>query len=362
MTTQYSPSTDPEKMYRKTSDIGTTHSLNMPPNPLPLNPAQLSMILGWDKIGEQCSKINWEQPDWFPRGFVTMLVGEAGIGKSFLLLRIAGCYTNGWDWIDGNPFSGEQGRVVWCEGESAQLLNHNRALELGLDLRKMLSLFEDPFIDFRFDDEHHRQRLSDLAARDDVKLIVIDSLSGIHLGDENSTEMNKIIKFFAELARNTGKSILISHHRKKRNPFDKGSINLDSIRGSSSIVQNTRMVWAVDQPDPKDNQKRLKVIKSNLGLLPDPIGFLITSKGIEYQPLNEKKSKRQIELAKEFLCDVLSSGSVLASEVENLAEQKSITKRTLDSAKGEIGVISNKSREVNGAWVWCLPKPPDSDE
>ena len=119
------------------------------------------------------------------------------------------------------------------------------------------------------------------------------------------------------------------------------------------------MVWAVDQPDPNNNQKRLKVIKSNLGLLPDPIGFLITSKGIEYQPLNEKKSTRQIDLAKEFLCDVLSSGSVLASEVVSLAEQKNITKRTLDSAKQELGVTSNKSKEVNGVWFWSLPITPD---
>lgn len=348
-----------DKFYRRQSDIGLEHTISSHPTPLPTNPAQLTLDLGWDKIEKLCSEIVWDQKDWLPRGYVTMLVGESGVGKSYLLLRIAGCYTNGWNWIDGSNFQGERGFVVWCEGEAAQLLNHNRSIQWGLETRKILSPFDDPFIDFNFENENHRIRITELANHPAVRSIIIDSLSGIHHGDENSTAMNATVKFFAELGRNTGKPIIISHHLKKRNSYEKGNITLDDIRGSSSIVQNTRTIWALDQPDPKNDLKSFQVIKSNLSVFPDPIGFQITTEGIECKPLEEPVSIKQLDQAKEFLLDALSSGSILASEVANRAKQKNIAKRTLDTAKKELKVMTKKRNESNGAWVWSLPVSDD---
>jgi len=350
------PSYDPDKTYKSRSDIGRDHSSSSTLIALPVKPGQLSSQLGWDRIGEQCSKIIWDQQDWIPQGYVTMLVGESGIGKSNVLLRIAGCYTDGWVWLDGSPFKGRQGRVVWVEGESAQLLNHNRACEMNINHRKLLSLFEDPFIDFNFEDPIHRNRLEDLAYHDSVASIFIDSLSGIHKGDENSTEMNNTIKYFAELARNSSKAFIITHHLKKKNPFEKSIIQLDRIRGSSSIVQNARIVIGIDQPDQNSDQKRLFVIKSNLSLTPDPIGFTITSTGIEYKPIDEKDIKNQIKTAEEFLFENLSSGPVEATEIKRRADDSNISERTLDSAKKNLQVKSLKSKEKHGKWCWQLPE------
>ena len=87
----------------------------------------------WSQIQSVTSTIQWEWPGWLSSALLTLCVGESGIGKSYIVLRICGCFTNGWPWPDGSPFTGEEGSVLWCEGEASQAVNVSRAIELGLD-------------------------------------------------------------------------------------------------------------------------------------------------------------------------------------------------------------------------------------
>ena len=86
----------------------------------------------WSALDGTLKPIEWDWPLWLAKGVLTMLSAKSGIGKSLLVLRIAGCYLNGWPWPDGTPFTGERGSILWCEAEAAQALNLERAKAWGL--------------------------------------------------------------------------------------------------------------------------------------------------------------------------------------------------------------------------------------
>lgn len=105
--------------------------------------------------------------------------------------------------------------------------------------------------------------------RGDVCLGVVDSLWGTSQGNDRDAEIGLTTKWLAQQARDTGKPILLSHHLRKRGMFDLDEITLDRVRGSSTIVQTARLVWALDAPHPDaPERKRLSVIKPNLAAFP----------------------------------------------------------------------------------------------
>lgn len=327
---------------------------------LPDSPKDLSKARGWNRLSHQHSEILWDWKGYIPRGYLTMLVGMSGIGKSLVLLRLCGCYTNGWKYPDGSLYKGEPGMVLWGEGEAAQSLNLVRAIEMGIDTSKMLSMFDDPFIDFNMENRKHNLELARLANFKAVKLICIDSYSGVHAGDENNSEMNQNIKFLATLARDIQKPIILTHHLRKKSQFEKNIITLDRVRGSSSIVQTARVVIAIDQPDPTSPKKRLNVIKSNLSAFPKPIGFIITGKGIEFSPApTELLTVSELDRAKDFLKKTLDNGPVDADLIYKLAKDEELAERTLDNAKSVLKIKSDRVGGSDGKWQWKLPDPSD---
>lgn len=328
------------------------------------NSDDLSNYHSWKVIDSYCSGIDWVWQNWIANGYVTMIAGTSGVGKSYLLLRLCGCFTDGLNLPDGKKFERERGLVLWCEGEAAQNLNSTRAKLMGLDISRILFPFRDPFTDLNMENKYHLQIIKRFAYRDEIKLIVVDSLSGVHGSDENSSEMNKAVKFFARLARDSKKPIILTHHLNKSAQYDSEILTLNRIRGSSAIVQNTRIVIGIDQPDFENSTKRINVLKSNLSTFPEPIGFNITEKGIEFVPSpNVVVNKSQMDEARKFIKEILANGPVDAEKVIQSAKNTGISERTLNIAKKSLHARSIKVGGSEGKWKWCLiTLPGQSDQ
>jgi len=63
-----------------------------------------------------------------------------------------------------------------------------------------------------------------------------------------------------------------------------------------------------------------------------------------------------LQEAEEVLSDILSNGPVEANEVKKQAKIKNVSKRTLERAKANLGVISRKSGGPRAPWIWELCK------
>ena len=301
--------------------------------------------------------IQWTWPNWLPKGFLTLIASQPGVGKSGLALRIASSIITGLSWPDGAPYEEELGAVLWCESEAAQAINLSRAVEWNIPLDKLvLPPLEDPITQVRLDNPDHKEAIKYEASKEDIKLIIVDSLRGCYRGDENTSESIEVVMWLAELARDLNKPILLTHHLRKQAGHEKGMITLDRVRGSSAIAQPARVVWGMDAPNSEQTEsKRLYVIKSNIGEYPEALGFSITKKGIEFGDAPEEQKKETLlDRAKDNLSALLNKQPQPASFLYNFFEEEGISKRTVERAKQELKVVAFK-RE--GKWFWSLPAP-----
>jgi len=315
-----------------------------------------AQVSTWLDTGKIIGPIVWAWPQWLPCGFLTLLAGSAGKGKSTLALRIAACFLRGDPWPDGSAFTGEQGCVLWCETEGAQALNLERAGKWGLPVERILNPLSDPLAEVSLDNPQHQQAIEAAARLPEVRLIIVDSLSGA-LGpgrDEKDSKMLTVMKWLGRLARDTGKPPLVTHHLRKRSQFETtDEVSLERVRGSTAIVQVSRLVWGMDCPDPAQKETlRMIVLKSNLGRFPPPIGLTIDDFGMNFIGAPERPRKlTRIEVAKRFLQDLLKNGPVLASVGDQGAANEDLSEPTVRRARTALGIDTAK---VGDVWYWHI--------
>ena len=310
----------------------------------------------WHVAAVTLGPITWHWERWLAPGFLHILAARTGLGKSTLALRIAGCYLAGWPWPDGRPFEGEKGAVLWLEAEGAQALNVDRAGKWGLPLDAIHTPLADALEDFNLLSARHRHAAEKWAADPAVRLVVLDSLSGARAGaDENDSRALQSMKWLAELARNTGKPVLATHHLRKRSILDgTDEVNLERLRGSSAIVQVARVVWGLDVPNPaQPSRLRLQVLKDNLGRFPPPLGMRIEEDGrVTFGEAPEPpQSETATERAARFLRRILANGPMKASEILAAAEREGISEKVLRVAKDKLCI---ESHQQVGGWWWTL--------
>lgn len=336
------------------SDVGTRLMEHVKPQPSvveadsPATFADMARLIG---------PTQWEWPDWLPLGYLIELVADSGIGKSALAMRLCGCYLLGWAWPDGTPFTGATGKVLWVETEAGQKLNLDRVQAWGLPMDSILLPLVNPLDDVNLFDAEHLAAIHKVAARDDVRLIIVDSLSGGTGGREKGEDQMPVVKSLAELARNLGKPVILLHHLRKRGLSDTSDVvTLDRVRGSTVIVQPARVVWALDVPNPNMlDHKRLSVIKSNLGRFPKSIGVRIDDGGLAFgEAPQAPKTMTKIDQAKLLLLRLLAGGPRLQTDIEAEAVSEGISIDTLRDAKKKLGCTVSKDGH-SGKWSWALP-------
>ena len=69
----------------------------------------------------------------------------------------------------------------------------------------------------------------------------------------------------------------------------------------------------------------------------------------------------KLQEAEEVLSDILSNGPVEASEAKKQAKIKNVSKRTLERAKANLGVISCKLGGPGAPWIWEPCKVANSE-
>lgn len=309
----------------------------------------------WADTAALLGPITWAWPGWLPNGMLTILASEPGDGKSALALRVvATMIGDTGEWPDSTPYYGKPGRVVWAESEAGHAINLERAKGWGLDTTRIIQPGL-PLEDFRLDDAPKMDALRELAYLPDVRAIVIDSLRGANSRNENDSDVIGLVMALGQLARDTNKPILLTHHLRKRGLLDgPGGPNLDRLRGSSAITQPARVVWVIDTPDPQDKEtRRLAQAKNNLGRFPAPLGMTISAAGVQFVDAPDApRPISQQDAAVNFLLALLKDEALPSAEVLDHARLAGHSERTVKRAKDKLGVVSLKRTT---GWYWGLP-------
>jgi hypothetical protein len=156
---------------------------------------------------------SWLVDDLFVLGEATVLVSDAGIGKSWLAMALALATAGGEEKFLARELH-RHGKVIFVDEEQPEELVYQRMQALGFDKERHLPNLEYlwyPGVDLI----HEPHKLLEEALDRDPVLLVLESMSRMSLGaDENSnTEMTQLWrKGIVPLARETGAAVVVTHH------------------------------------------------------------------------------------------------------------------------------------------------------
>lgn len=321
-----------------------------------------------DSALDDClSDIEWLWPGYIPKGFPTMIAAEQGHGKSTVAQSLIQALIQGHKWPDGQdtPILPKDQKMLWIDTEGGLAMFRQRLRDWGMP-RDRFIFPEDPLKELMLDDARDWQWIEAAIEQFSPPVIVFDSLSGSHRGEENSNDnMKMILKRVAELAQRRKIAPILIHHLNKA-PFGvpEYPITLNRLRGASSITQFCRSVIALGTPDKEHPEnRRLDVIKMNLAPMPKPVGYVLTDRGPAWGNAPEvPQPRRAADDAAEFLLDFLADGMKESDEIKAAASAKGIGLNSLKSAKKALNITAKHEGGKNGRWFWALPSTPYEEE
>ena len=315
----------------------------------------------------EIEKIDWLLYPFIPFGKVTIVQGDPGEGKTTMVLQIIAKLTKGEavlpsgsdePALEGKTMALEPVNVIYQTAEDG--LGDTikpRLLSAGADCSRVMVIDDNDQALTMMD-----ARLEEAIIKTKARLVVLDPIQGF-LGAavdmHRANEIRPLMKRIAVLAEKYHCAIILIGH------MNKYSNGKSSYRGLGSIdfQAAARSVLIVGRIKDEPEIRVVCHVKSSLAPEGQSIAFrLDKDTGFEWigeydisadDLLSGENRGQKIRSAKEFLKEVLASGSVAQTKVAEEAESRGIKKKTLWNAKKELEIDSVK---IGNQWFWMLPE------
>jgi hypothetical protein len=354
------------------------HVADVPPGAGPVTPApELGIILS----NVQPQRVSWLWPARIPRGKLTIIDGDPGLGKSVLTLDLAARVSRGQAMPDGEQGESREaaGVVLLTAEDGLEDTVVPRLEAAGADRSRIRALDMVPMEggqgkEFRLPvlpgDSHF---IKAAVEKMGAALVVIDPLTaylGAEINSHRDTDCRRALFPLAKLAEDTGAAVLVVRHLNKAaggNPLYRGG-------GSIGIIGAARSGLLVCKDPDNPDHRVLASSKCNLAKLPPSLAYALdtapngalrigwigpsahTAESLLAVPRDDE-DKNAVQDAVETLRAILCNGMVSGDEVKREARKAGISERTLYRAKG---ILAVKSKLIgfgkDGKWFWSLPQ------
>ena len=313
----------------------------------------------------EVEKIDWLLYPFIPFGKVTIVQGDPGEGKTTMVLQIIAKLTKGEavlpsgsdePALEAKTVDLEPVNVIYQTAEDG--LGDTikpRLLSAGADCSRVMVIDDNDQVLTMMD-----ARLEEAIIKTKARLVVLDPIQGF-LGAavdmHRANEIRPLMKRVAVLAEKYHCAIILIGH------MNKNSNGKSSYRGLGSIdfQAAARSVLIVGRIKDEPEIRVVCHVKSSLAPEGKSIAFrLDKDTGFEWigeydisadDLLSGDNRGQKIHEAKEFLKEILVSGSVAQTKVAEEAESRGIKKKTLWNAKKELEIESVK---IGNQWFWML--------
>ena len=315
----------------------------------------------------EVEKIDWLLYPFIPFGKVTIVQGDPGEGKTTMVLQIIAKLTKGEAVLpSGSDEPALEAKTV--DLEPVNVIYQTAEDGLGDTIKpRLLSAGADCSRVMIIDDNDQAltmmdARLEEAIIKTKARLVVLDPIQGF-LGAavdmHRANEIRPLMKRVAVLAEKYHCAIILIGH------MNKNSNGKSSYRGLGSIdfQAAARSVLIVGRIKDEPEIRVVCHVKSSLAPEGKSIAFrLDKDTGFEWigeydisadDLLSGDNRGQKIHEAKEFLKEILVSGSVAQTKVAEEAESRGIKKKTLWNAKKELEIESVK---IGNQWFWMLPE------
>ncbi len=354
----------------------------LPPDPaeLPPPPTQPVIIRLADVAP---APVQWLWPDRIPLGKLTLLVGEAAIGKSLLALDLAARVSAGTPWPDApdspNP---PGGAVLLCTEDGiadtvrprldAAGADHARITAITSVRRNILSPLPMPLrATCLMPGLSHLDTA--IQRTPDCRLVLIDPLTR-SIGQSNHSQhadTRAVLEPLVHLAAKHNVAVVALHQATRtKNGFTIQKMIAKLSPGAA------RTVWAL-LPDTDASDRRLFVpLKNTIAQSAPPLAFHIadiqehrapaiawdeTSLDISTDAALGRHDPREDQIdARQWLQDALAAGPEKARDILHEAELLGYSQRAIRHAFRQIHAIRLRKGYLSSAtWVWALPQHKD---
>ena len=315
----------------------------------------------------EIEKIDWLLYPFIPFGKVTIVQGDPGEGKTTMVLQIIAKLTKGEAVLpSGSDESALEEKTMVLEPVNVIYQTAEdglgdtikpRLLSAGADCSRVMVIDDNDQALTMMD-----ARLEEAIIQTKARLVVLDPIQGFLGADvdmHRANEIRPLMKRVAVLAEKYHCAIILIGH------MNKNSNGKSSYRGLGSIdfQAAARSVLIVGRIKDEPEIRVVCHVKSSLAPEGKSIAFrLDKDTGFEWigeydisadDLLSGENRGQKIRSAKEFLKEVLASGSVAQTKVAEEAESRGIKKKTLWNAKKELEIDSVK---IGNQWFWMLPE------
>jgi putative DNA primase/helicase len=326
--------------------------------------------------------VEWLWPGRIALGKLTLMAGEAGLGKSQLSIAMAAFVTTGGEWPCREGRAPQGSVVILSAEDDAADTIVPRLMAAGAD-RERVHLVSA----VRSEDGTGRRAFNlqadlDLLERKiskigDVRLIVIDPISS-YLGPKVDSHVNAAVRAVLEPVSEMAARLRIAIVAITHPPKGTGTTAINRFIGSIAFVAAARAAFMVTR-DPEDEMRRLFLpVKNNLAPLGKGLAFrpeqrlvadgIVGSSvvwGAEPVTITADRALQATDGAREgaasprteaeeYLRDKLSAGRVPVEDVNEHASALGIAPRTLARARKALGVRAVKDG-FGGGWQLAMP-------
>jgi len=326
----------------------------------------------------QAEEVTWLWPGRIPYGKLTLLVGDPGLGKSFLSLYLASRLST------GSALQGETERppqigtlLLSAEDDLADTIRprldrmganvaHISAFrgiletdEDGRDIERMVRLDTD-----LAELEH---QIEETGAR----FVVVDPINA-YLGTTDGNQdidLRRVLNPLAMIAARHKVAMLVVTHSNKRSEGNK----LHRVMGSLAYVGLARSVLAVGADPDVPGRCNMVQIKNNLAEHAPGLGYRIVAGEVVWDsdPVSltadtvfdgagarkDGDGTQAKNEAANFLRELLATREVHSEDVYAEGKALNLSKRTIDRAKADLGIkLRKEGFGKGGKWYWSLPQ------
>lgn len=303
--------------------------------------------------------VDWLWYPYLPFGKLAMIQGDPSEGKTTLALRLAAACSR------GETLPGMQ------RHEPFNILYQTAEDGLGDTIKpRLIDAGADENRIFCIDEREHSlslldERVESAIKETDARLMILDPVQA-YMGEKvdmnRANEVRAILKKVAAIAEQTGCAIVLVGH------LNKAMGSNSSYRGLGSIDFRAaaRSVLLIGRLKKELHVRILVHDKSSLAPEGKSLAFSLgNDTGFRwldgYSEISAEEllcgisQETKTAAAEELICSMLEGGAeVPCEEIFRSAQQKNISRRTVNEAKKNIsGIVT---RKISKSWVWSLPE------
>lgn len=318
--------------------------------------------------------VEWLWYRFIPKGEITLLDGNPGLGKSQMVADIAARVSKGFAMppLESGTKVSEPGNVMMlCAEDTVEKTVKPRLHVCGADMSKVFFMKgKDRQLSFPRDITRFESECVHL----EIDFVVIDpimSYIGKDIDTHSDQSARECLNRLKEFAEHTNISIMALRHLNKK----EGSTAIFRGGGSIAFTAASRCNLMVGRHPEEEDVNVLACIKSNLERIPKSLTYAIQEvptiygrigqitwldeveiKGDEIVDEVKTKKTKKLDQAADMITEALmKNGPMLSAELQQLVIKKlDISTRTYKTARLKCGVMKGKQPK-SGAWWSKLP-------